>query len=184
MPSVSGGADAAKEPAYRIAEQTLLSVTPQETMTLSTAIDELDVLSISAGQRVSVYLDAFSGTHFEGTVTGVDPEGTNDGGNTKYTVTVAIARTESMRAGMNGTVVLSGSTHEDALLIPLAALCENGSTVTVYTGYDPETDTLLNPVPVETGVSDGTNVQILSGLTEGELYCYRYADSVSYATGA
>ena len=48
---------------------------------------------------------------------------------------------------------------------------------------DAETDTLLNPVPVETGISDGTNAEILSGLSVGEPYFYRYADSVSYTTG-
>ena len=88
-----------------------------------------------------------------------------------------------MRAGMNGTVIVAGKTRTDALLLPLAALSEDGNAVTVWTGYDAETDTLLNPVPVETGVSDGTNVEILSGLSEGDPYFYRYADSVSYATG-
>ena len=151
-------------------------------MTLSVSVDELDILRLSVGQQVSVYLDALAGTHFEGVITRIDPEGTNSGGNTKYTAAVAIARTGSMRAGMNGTVIVYGETHENVLLIPLTALNEDGNKVTVYTGYDAETDTLINPVPVETGVSDGTNAEILSGLSVGEPYFYRYADSVSYTT--
>ena len=66
------------------------------------------------------------------------------------------------------------------LLLPLAALCENGNAVTVYTEYDPKTDTLLHPVAVETGVSDGTNVEVLSGLNEGDQIWYKYADGLVY----
>ena len=32
-----------------------------------------------------------------------------------------------------------------------------------------------------TGVSDGTNVQILSGLQQGQVVYYRYADSIEYS---
>ena len=152
-------------------------------MLLNITVDELDVLSVSVGQSVSVYLDALSGTHFAGTVTEIDYEGVNSGGNTKYTVTVALARTGSMLPGMNGTVVISGETHVNTLLIPVAALYETGNSVVVYRGYDPETDELLDPVPVTTGFSDGTNAEILSGLSAGDVFWYRYADTVFYATG-
>ena len=65
---------------------------------------------------------------------------------------------------------------------PLAALAEEGSRTLVYTAYDPETDQLLSPVEVQTGLSDGTDVEILSGLSVGDAYCYRYADAISYVT--
>ncbi len=44
---------------------------------------------------------------------------------------------------------------------------EDGNTVTVYTAYDAETDTLLNPVRVTTGLSDGTDAEILSACPLG-----------------
>ena len=36
---------------------------------------------------------------------------------------------------------------------------------------------------VQTGVSDGTDVEIISGLALGDTYYYRYADAISYVTG-
>ena len=69
-----------------------------------------------------------------------------------------------------------------ALPISLAALEEDGTRTVVYTAYDPETDALLSPVEVQTGISDGTDVEILSGLALGEPYYYRYAESISYVT--
>jgi hypothetical protein len=37
-------------------------------------------------------------------------------------------------------------------------------------------------VEVQTGLSDGADVEILSGLSVGDAYCYRYADAISYVT--
>ena len=48
----------------------------------------------------------------------------------------------------------------------------------IYTGYDEKNKTLMDPVPVETGLSDGAYVQILSGLTEGQPIWYRYYDTL------
>ena len=151
-------------------------------MTLAVSVDELDILTISIGQKAILYLDALPGMHFEGTITEIDPEGVNSGGNTKYTVTVTVPRTDAMRTGMNAAVLLAKNTEDNVLTVPLAALNEDGNSITVYTAYDAETDTLLNPVPVTTGLSDGENVVILSGLTSGDSYYYRYADSIAYQT--
>lgn len=183
FPSSGKGSAAVKE-TYQIVEQTLLSVTPQETMTVSATVDELDVLSLSEGQVVKLYLDALSGTSFSGTITEIDPEGVNSGGNTKYTVKIQVPRTKQMLAGMNTTAVVSSAVREKVLTVPVAALNENGNTVTVYRGYDTDSDTLLDPVTVTTGLSDGDNVEILSGLKEGDPYYYRYAESISYETGS
>lgn len=62
------------------------------------------------------------------------------------------------------------------------AITEDSNTITVYTGYDAETDTLTAPVPVITGLSDGVNVEIRSGLSAGDSYYYRYADAIAYRT--
>ena len=47
----------------------------------------------------------------------------------------------------------------------------------VYTGYDPETGELLNPVEVTTGISDGEYVQV-SGIPEGTEVFYAYYDTL------
>jgi len=107
-------------------------------------------------------------------VSHIDPNGQNQGGNTKYTVTIAIDRDPSMLAGMNATAILTVGVTEDLLTLPAAALTEKGGKTLAYTGYDEQTQTLLDPVEVETGVSDGTTVEILSGLEEGDTVWYFY----------
>ena len=91
-------------------------------------------------------------------------------------------RTDQLYPGMNGTACFPRKEGPTVPTVPLAALVEDGTRTLVYTAYTEETDELLSPVEVQTGVSDGTDVEILSGLSVGDTFYYRYADEVSYVT--
>lgn len=67
---------------------------------------------------------------------------------------------------------------ENCLTIPVAALVEQGNKTMVYTLFDEKSQTLTGLTPVETGLSDGEYVQILSGLTEDAAVWYRYYDQL------
>ena len=88
-------------------------------------------------------------------------------------------KTDQMLQGMNASVVVTISSAENCLMIPEAALQENGKTTTVYTTYDASTGTYGGETEVTTGVSDGTSVEILSGLSEGDTVYYSYTESSS-----
>ena len=145
-------------------------------------MDELDVLSLSLGQEAELYLDALPASGFTATVTKIDPEGENSGGNTKFSVTLALDRQAQLYPGMNGTVCFPRSGGEPVPTIALAAVVEQGDKAFVYTACDWETKALSAPVAVETGLSDGTDVEIRSGLAPGDTYYYEYADTISYVT--
>ena len=178
----SSSAKATSKPAYTIARKELCTVTPKERMLITVPIDELDVLSLSLGQEADLYLDALPTTGLTATVTEIDTAGENSGGNTKYSVTLTLDRVAQLYPGMNGTVCFPRRESKAVLTVPLAAVTEEGTRALVYTAYDQETDQLLSPVEVQTGVSDGTDVEILSGLSLGAPYYYRYADAISYVT--
>ena len=176
--AVGGGGGQAKPfEMYEIKDTELLHVIPQNTMTVKVVIDELDILSVAEGQTADVTVDALPGRTYTGVVTEIDPKGVNQGGNTKYTVTIAIDRDPSMLSGMNATAILTVGVTEDVLTLPAAALTEKGSKTVAYTGFDEQSRTLLDPVEVTTGVSDGTTVEILSGLEEGTTVWYTYYES-------
>jgi len=169
---------------YGVSETTWLSITPQDEMTLTITVDEMDILSVEVGQEATVTLDAFPGQSFTGEVTSIDESGTNSGGSSKYTAEVTISREEGMLAGMNASAVITLETSEDVLSIPEAALVEQDNAVYVYTTYDESTDTLGGLTEVTTGISDGENVEILSGLEEGGEYYYSYLDVVNYSSAS
>lgn len=153
-------------------------VTPQDTMTLEITIDELDIKSLQVGMTAQVKIDALGGEKYTATITEIGNTGTNNGGNSKYTVELTMERAENMLSGMNATATIVLSTASDVLTIPADALVEQGNQTIVYTGYDEETETLLNPMAVKIGCSDGETVEILEGLANGQTYYYAYYDTL------
>ncbi len=187
MSGMTGGFSSAGQvqtPAYEqyiVAEKTLLSVSGQTEVQLTIQVDELDILTVKNGLEAQVTLDAMKGQSFTGTIKKIDTVGTNDGGNTKFAVTVTLPREKAMLDGMNASVKIITRTSEAAVTIPAAALVEDGGKTYVSTAYDEDEDVLGGLVEVETGVSDGELVEILSGLSLGDSYYYRYADTVTYS---
>ncbi len=83
---------------------------------------------------------------------------------------------------MNASVLIEVSRLENVLTVPAAAVYEDGTRIYVYTGLDEKTGELTNPVDVTTGASDGAYIEILSGLTTGDMVYYNYADTVVYGS--
>ena len=177
----SGAAQSESAADYTVEETILCTLTPYDTAEIAVSVDELDIRSLAVGQSVSVTFDALPGQGVEGEITAIDPTGENDGGSTKYSVTVSVPRSEDMLTGMTASVRRAVEERDDTVVIPAAALNEDASGVFVYTGYDKRSDELTDPVYVTTGLSDGEYVEILSGITDGDVYCYRYADTIKYS---
>lgn len=161
---------------YPTKQTKIMSVTPQDTMTVDITVDELDILSIKKGQDVQITLDALAGQSFDGIITDIGVSGSNSGGNTKYTAEVTIDRAPKMIAGMNATALITLETDEDLLTVPSEALVSEGTRTYVYTSYDSKTGALGNPVDVTTGASDGILTEITSGLKAGDTVWYSYYD--------
>ena len=167
---------------YEISPVTIMSVTPQEQVTITITVDELDILSVTQGQEVTVTIDALPGRSFTGYVTAINTVGSNSGGSTKFTAEVTMERTANIIAGMNASCSIITDEVKDAVIIPVEALVDIGTKTVVYTGYDEENEVLTDPVEVQTGASDGIQVQILSGLSEGDGYWYEYYDTLAINT--
>ena len=163
---------------YPLEGSVCMTVTPQETISISITVDELDVLSVIPGAEAKLTIDALPGREYTGTVTGLDRTASNSGGNTKYAATITFERDATMLPGMNASSLITVSTREDILTLPAEALTEDGADTLVYTSYDEKTGQLGGEVKVTTGVSDGAKVQILSGLSEGDTVYYAYEDSI------
>lgn len=177
--AMNGALEAESDPDYIMEETELCTLTPYDTAEISLTVDELDISRLSIGQPVTVTLDALPGQSFDGSITLIDPNGSSAGGDTKYTVTVSIARTQDMLEGMNAFVTAELACHDGLLLIPAAALYEDAGGTYVYTGTDKNGEP-SGPVAVTTGLSDGTNVEITGGLSDGDSFCYLYSSALEY----
>jgi len=158
---------------------TAFSVSSGESMKVSLSIDELDILSLSVGQKASITLDALPNKTFEGEITKVNSTGTSSGGVTKYTVEVTLPKSESMLAGMNASVTIITEEKEGVLTIPAAAVTERANHSFIYKEMDEETGTLSGLTEIETGMTDGTRIEVVSGLSEGDVIYYQVISSDS-----
>ena len=82
-----------------------------------------------------------------------------------------------MLGGMNASVSITTETLEDILILPAEAFDEQDGQTVAYTAFDTHTEKPGSPVAVKTGLSDGLSVQILSGLSEGEVVWYEYFEA-------
>lgn len=154
-----------------------LSYYPLSTVSLSINIDELDILKVEQGQEASIVFDAIEGEEYSGTITSLDKKGTVTNGNAKYKAVIELTKTDSMRAGMSATATITIEQNDNALLLPAGALQEYGERIYVYTAYDSETGEFGGEQDIETGLSDGEKVEIISGLSEGDTVYYAAAQN-------
>lgn len=164
---------------YSLDGDVLLTVTPLDTMTVTIAVDEKDIASVKTGMTAQLTMNALPDETFEGQVTRVAQTGSGNGGSSKFDVEITLSRESDMLPGMSATAQLTLYEKMDVLTLPVAALRDEGGKTLVYTGKDKKTGEPANPLEVTTGLSDGENVEILSGIDSGTTVYYSYYDTVT-----
>ena len=156
----------------------VMEIIPQSDMKITLTVDESDISALRVG--TAVY--ALGSDTFEGTVSRIDSTAQNDGGSSKFSVDVDIDTTDDMLPGMNVCASLSVERRDDCLYIPVAAVMEDFEGYYVYTSYSG--DKLSEITRVELGVSDGENVEVVSGLSENDTVWYAYYDILEISNKA
>ena len=142
-------------------------------------VDELQISSISVGQKVQIAADAVPDKTYVGTVTRVSMKGASNGGTTTYPVSIRIDDTDGLRPGMNANAEIVVAKANNALVVPNAAVVRGSYVlVTKDSPSAANADTAMEApegfvyVPVKTGVSDDDYTQIVSGIQEGDTIGY------------
>ncbi len=129
-------------------------------------VDEVDIALVREGQRSEVMIDAYPDEIISGKVVHIAPETTTSQGLVGVDVKIELAKLDPrLKPGFTATTDIIVGEAKGALILPVEAVNETpmGSFVVV-----PEEG---NPTQrrVNLGISDGTNVEIKSGLEEGEM---------------
>lgn len=110
----------------------LCSILQGEDMKLTIAVDELDVVNVEAGQKVTITVDALSGVEISGEVYKIAPVGTNSGGVTTYDVELSFdAEGTGVRSGMNATGEIEIASKSSTLYVPVEAIMTINNTTYV-----------------------------------------------------
>lgn len=137
---------------------------------MSIDADELDIGVVALGQSASVTLDAYPGETFEATVTHISRIGEVSGTITTYPVEVTLNYDARLLEGMNGSAVILTSKKENVVLLPLDLINEDSNGEYVYMQA---ADGSYTRTGITTGLSDGTNAEVTSGLAAGDVVWYQ-----------
>ena len=144
----------------------LLTIVEDKGMELVLSVDELDIVHVHAGQKAEMELDALADVTLTGTVEKIAPLGNTSTAVTTYDVYIALDEVDArVKGGMNVSGEIVVDTAQNAVMIPMDALSKvNGAyTVTLQDGSVRQ---------VTTGIMTRDDVQILSGLSQGETVVY------------
>lgn len=148
------------------AQQAVATVSDIDNLRVKADIDEVDVGRVTAGLPVTVTLDAYPGVKMAGRIEAIDPGATQKQGSTVYRATVRFTPGEDVipREGMAANVDITAQRKDDALMLPNRAFETVGTRqyVTLATEGNPK-------VEVETGLTNSTDTEVLSGVEEGQV---------------
>lgn len=148
---------------------TLLTMTCIEDVYVPITISEEDILSVSIGQDALVTMTAFPDRSFEAEVDSITVSASRAGAATvTYAVNVVFKEKNELNIfeGMSAEVTLLQKAVMGVLYVNNAAITNTDgvSTVLVKDAEGNETQKV-----VKTGFTDGENVEIISGLSEGDV---------------
>ena len=148
-----------------------------DTLEVSVDVDEYDIGAVEIGKEGTVYLNALDRS-IPGVVSQVSREATREGGVSYYEAKLQVDAGSDVRSGMSVEVTIL---HQEALAVPSLSL--DALSYDEYNRpyvYQKDVDGQLKAVSVETGITDGKNIQILSGLGEGDRVYYQSFDMTRF----
>lgn len=144
------------------------------------SLNEVDVAKIKIGQKSTLTFDAIPDLTISGTVVDIDAIGTVSQGVVTYTVKISFdTQDERIKPEMSVSAAIITDMKQDVLVVPNSAIKSQTGTSYVES-FDapltPPTDGLIgsiskiapNKIPVEVGLTNDSESEIISGIKEGD----------------
>jgi len=129
-------------------------------------IDEVDIAQVRSGQTVNITVDAYPNEIFPGKVVSISPEATTISGLVVIEVKIELeGANPKLKPGFTASADIVVEEAKNVILLPVEEVIERTGKyfVTVFENGKP------TPRVVEVGISDGTYLEITTGLQDGEL---------------
>lgn len=145
----------------------VVSLYDVDEVSMTVALDEEDMTDISLGSRANISFTAYPDDIYPAEVTEISDAVTDAGGNTTYEVTATILeKGDTLFQGMTGDITFITKETKEVMYVSNRAIIREGTR-----SYVKKKDASGNVKKTEvvTGFSDGTNVEILEGLSVGDI---------------
>ncbi len=171
--------------------KTLGTITDLTHLQLQVAVDELDISKIALGQKVDITFADVPGKNYTGTVATIPDSGTSTNSVTTYNVIVTIDSSVGLKLGMNANASINVQSKDNTLMVPSNAIqTVNGKKYVMepstssshsssssygskgssskYGSSSGNSKSAGKLVEVQTGISNQNDIEIISGLAEGQ----------------
>lgn len=143
-------------------------------------VDEADIADVKEGAKVTFTVDAYPDDVFQGSVTQVRQSATTTNNVVTYEVVISAPNSDlKLKPGLTANITITTNERTNVCAVPVKALrfnpneimlspdekivnCDAKNKVWVKQGQT------IRAIAVETGISDGTMTEIISGLKAGE----------------
>ncbi|MFQ5583406.1 MAG: efflux RND transporter periplasmic adaptor subunit [Calditrichia bacterium] len=150
----------------------IVDIADMSSVYVEAGIDEIDIGRVEVGQPVKVTAEAYPQLEFEGKIVRIAPEAKIEQNVTLFDVIIEVANPEGkLKSGMNTAIEITILKKENVLLIPTIALMQPKQAK-----VKPKFQMVLlkegdhfRKQKVKVGVSNFKQVEIVSGLEEGDI---------------
>jgi HlyD family secretion protein len=132
-------------------------------------VDESDIGKVFLGQPARIKVESFKDKTFLGKVTRIAPLGVEKDNVTTFEVRVSIDNPGGeLKANMTANAEILLDEHKNVLTVPEQAVKYDKDRNATIEIPDPKQSSGRRTVAVKTGLSDGTKIEIVSGLKEND----------------
>jgi RND family efflux transporter MFP subunit len=162
--------DVAAIPGQQVGNQPIITLADLGDPRVQFWVEESDAGGVAVGNRVEIEFEALPDEIFEGEVLRIDPALMTVDGTLAVQAWASLelsSQSVNLLGDMNADIEVVGVEARDVVLAPVQALREIGEGQ--YAVFVVEADGELTIRPVEVGLHNAVNAEIISGLTVGEV---------------
>lgn len=146
---------------------TLVTLYDMDEVSMTVSVDEDDMTDIAVGTQANVSFVAYPNDIFEAAVTEISDAETDSSGAVTYSVTITLKGDVSgLFQGMTGEITFVTKETREVLYVSNRAIIREGTKS--YVKIKDESGKVRKQ-EITTGFSDGINVEIVEGLSEGDV---------------
>jgi HlyD family secretion protein len=130
-------------------------------------IDETEVGQLVSGMNMKITIGALQDLKFDAALEYISPKATESNGTNQFEIKAAVKLTEGgkIRSGYSANAEIVLAKADKVLTIPESAIEFSGDSTFVYVIKGEGKNKNYNRTYVETGMSDGVNIEIKKGIT-------------------
>lgn len=143
-----------------------------DNLEIAVKVDEYDLDAVSIDKKIEVTINSLD-KDIEGTISEISRTATNQNGVSYFLAKVKLEQDKDVKVGMTAEAKILNKQAKDVVVIPMKALSfDDDNNPFVYVSGDGGT---MNKISVVVGITDGKNIEISSGLGNGQTVYYKDA---------